>query len=966
MTADTSFRPTPSQRDAIRAPDGPVLVLAGPGAGKTGCLIARIEYLIGERGIDPTRICALTFTNKAAEEVAQRLTAQLGQRAEGVTRCTIHSLCVKILRAHGSHLGLERGFGIADEEYQRDVLGKCAVPAKWRGNMLGRFTLYRLANQPLHPDDEKVFRRYQAYLAKRRVLDFDDLLQTTARLFADRPEVGRTVAGQWEHLLVDECQDLNPVQYQVIRTLGAVHGNVFAVGDDEQSIFSWTGADPRGLKGFQTDFGEARQVVLGENHRTARHIFGVARKLIAANEALFGAKEIAAQRESSHPVEAKSFADDDAERAWLLDDLLRDQSAAGLSWGRYGVLYRKHAVGDAIEGALLQAGVPCRLAHGRSLADDPVIRYLLAALRVIAYSGDPIINEAFARLVLPAAVIEQVRRLSQGSELGFMPTLRKHARELPYTDEDGKKIRRALYAMNNLPALGKRHERLDSLVDEILSQRVGPYRTPLELHVDDLTDPREDATAVRLAQELNRVKLSKGRILIERSNGLEIGLTGLLVGAGFRLTDYLGVGPRPVESDLVLGLEWRGELGLAMTTFKALQIAVTEAQAAFRDFVVVDLETTDKDIATAEIVEIAAARVRNWEIVEEFHQLVKPRVPIAPQAQATHGYSEADLAEAPHFEEVWPRFREFVGRDQLIAHNGYEFDFPILTRMSGHRDFVVFDTLPLARWLRVGSAKLELLAERFKIDPGDPHKALWDVRTLAKVFRELETLRLGRARRVALSNVLDHLGIALALSDPESLNAEGKLLREVSASYSLGRYTNCLDFYQAERGRAGPSAVDLDELVRRLGGEKRRQRIQEERKARDRYPQAMARVQRLLTGLTEDGLDGQIAEFLGRVALSKSDGVEADPNRVNLLTLHSTKGLQFSRVYIVGVEDSEMPGVPSGRAPSQAELEESRRLLYVGMTRAEDRLVMTRSEVRAGRQTGGQQFFDEMGLVPER
>ena len=953
-----------SQSEAIQSEPGPVLVLAGPGAGKTYCLIERIRYLIGERGVDPARICALTFTNRAAEEVAGRLKRDLGERAEAITRSTVHALCVRILRTHGRHLGLERGFGIADEDYQKEILGKMRVPAKWRSSLLNRFGLHRLGIRPLTEDDEKLFQRYRQFLERRRMVDFDDLTHLTVELFEASPGVAAAVAGQWDHLLVDEFQDLNPIQYRIVRTLADTHRSIFVVGDDEQSIFSWTGADPLQLARFANDFGMTRRFILQENRRTAKHIFALARKLLAGNPPLFEAKLVVAERTSDHPVEAWSFPDEDQELGWLLGDVVRDRAEAGLAWGDYAVLYRKHQVGDALEGALMKVGIPCRLAHGRAVGDDAVVRYLIGALRVIAFPGDPIINEAFVRQVLPSTLTDSVRKLAEVAKIGFMPLLRRRSRELPYADEDGRKMRRALYAMQNLTALGQRHAHLPELITEILSQRVGTYRTALEDRSDELTDPADDPAAVTLAGKLERTREAKGRVIFIPVGGAEIGLAGMLVGAGLRLVDYLGVGPPPGPDDLVVGPEDGGQLGLALTVFKALQLTSAAARDNFRDFVVIDLETTDRDAATAEIVEIAAARVRNWEVVGEFHRLVRPRVPIAPEASRTHGYSEADVATADYFEVVWPDFKAFIADDVLVAHNGYEFDFPILRRMSGDREFVTYDTLPLARWLRLGSAKLEHLADRFKIDPGDPHKALWDVRTLAKVFRKLEEEKVARSRRVALSNILDHLGVALALLPPDGAGPEASMLMELTPGFALGRFSNCLDFYRAERDRVGPSAAPIGALIDKLGGPERMERVRAERRADQRYPQSMARLRRLLEGLEPTGLDDEIREFLGRVALSKSDGTEADPARVNLLTLHSTKGLEFSRVYIVGVEDAEMPGNPTGKSVGTDELEESRRLLYVGMTRAKDRLVMTRVEVRNGRPTGGYQFLAEMGLTP--
>jgi DNA polymerase III epsilon subunit-like protein len=489
------------------------------------------------------------------------------------------------------------------------------------------------------------------------------------------------------------------------------------------------------------------------------------------------------------------------------------------------------------------------------------------------------------------------------------------------------------------------------------------------MHADEMGDPVLLPEAVRLAERFAAARARHGRIMLHPMGGSEIGIAGMLNAAGFRLVDYVAP-ERPAQpDDFVLEPGAAGGIGLAFGAFKALQLLSAEAAGGLSDFVAFDLETTDNDADSAEIVEIAAARVRDWKVVDEFHTLVRPRIAIAAGATRTHGYVESDVAEAPAFDEVWPRFRAFVGSDTLIAHNGNQFDFPILYRLAretgAEAEFVTYDTLPLARWLRLGSAKLQMLAERFGVDPGDPHKALSDVRTLVGVFAKLEEEKIARARRVGLANVLDHLAIALALSDPETLTDEATLLLDIGRAHALGRYTTCLDFYAGERPRTGGTAATVDELIERLGGHALMQRVRAEKRPSERYPAAMARVRRLMEGLPDGDLELQIEEFLGRVALSRSDGPIAEAGRVNLLTLHATKGLEFSRVYIVGTEDTELPGGPGDRAPRPAELEEARRLLYVGMTRARDRLVLTRTEVRGGRPTGGHRFLEEMGLTPE-
>src|SRR5437870_3266972 len=303
------FDPLPQQRLAIEAPIGPVLVVAGPGAGKTFCLIARINHLIATLGIAPERICAVTFTNRAAEEIAVRLKHTLRDRADGIMRGTIHALCLALVRPRG--------------------------------------------------------------------------------------DVADAIAARWDYLLVDEFQDVNAVQYDLLKRLAAPHDNFFAVGDDEQSIFTWTGADPYVLVRFGRDYGIERPIVLDKNCRCSRQIFETARRVLAQNPQLFE-KQLSAEQESPYEVGAFAFRDEEAEASWLLEDILGDHAASGLGWGDYAVLYRRHKVGEYLEGRRGRAGIPCRLARGRSLVEDDVIKYVIAALRIVRDSNELLALEALA------------------------------------------------------------------------------------------------------------------------------------------------------------------------------------------------------------------------------------------------------------------------------------------------------------------------------------------------------------------------------------------------------------------------------------------------------------------------------------------------------------------------------------------------------------------------------------------
>ncbi len=961
------FAALPQQRLAIEAPPGPLLVVAGPGAGKTFCLIGRIHHLIAVRGVAPARICAVTFTNKAAEEIALRLKRTLGDRAEEVTRGTLHAWCLRVLREHAEAAGLRRGFGVADEPYQRVILGRLNVFPKRRSALLTLFSRRRLQGHRLTAGDEGLYQAYSAYLARRNMLDFDDLIVATASLLRQRADVADALAARWDHVLVDEFQDLNAAQYEILKRLAAPHRNIVAVGDDEQSIFSWTGADPLVLVRFRDDFAIARPVVLDRNCRCSHQIFETARRLLAENPQLFD-KQLKAERQSPHDVRAYAFPDEEAEATWLLEDLQADRAGSGLGWGDYAVLYRQHETGDYLESRLVRAGIPCRLARGRSLAEDEVVGYVIAALRVLRAPVDPVAVEAFARLGFSEHLLQDAQAAAAREGADFLAAVRELARARPANDPDTRKLWRFVYQVENLAALSRSHHSLPGLVEELLSQSVGPYRNALEERHDELVDPATLPEARALAERLEQAIATERQIVIEPQGGLGIALRGMLAAAGVRHIARASIGAEGSAGALVLRAADGGSSGLALALFKALQlIHARELDAALERYVTFDLETTDADVTTCGVVEIGATRVVNGAIAETFQTLVRPTQPISRGAANVHGYTDEAVRGAPSFAEVWPAFRAFVGNDLLIAHNGQHFDIPVLRRLAaGMADvdtLVFYDTLPLARSLSRDSAKLEDLAVRFGIDPGRTHHALDDAITLARVFRELEGQRLVRARKAVLVNLLDYLGLALALDASAGSGDERRLLLEFARFYALGRFSDCLEFYATEREHSGGDAPTVEEVIARLGGKRLMLRLRAEPDPAQRYPAAVARLRTLIDSDAGGTLEESVARLLERVALSTAEGVAVAPDRVNLLTLHSTKGLEFSRVYVVGVEDYQLPGYYAVVEAREEEVQEARRLLYVGMTRAKDRLVLTCAAQRGGRPAGGHGFLDEMQLT---
>lgn len=958
--ATLQHEPTPSQRAAIEADVGPLLVLAGPGSGKTFCLTQRVRRLIEHHGVAAERICAFTFTNRAAEEIAARLDA-LGPAARLVKRCTIHKFCVDVLREFGTSVNVDAAFGIADEDYQTTLLRQLGSSERNHKALLQSFARHRLRGDPLTPADARRFERYQQILRDRNMLDFDMLLLRAADVIRHAP-AAESLRQRWDAILVDEFQDLNPVQYAIVRALAEGRRNIFAVGDCDQSIYGWAGADVRLFRTFINDFAVTGEPVrLRENHRTARQIFTLARRFaerIATFPELGGRAEIVATRETEHPVEAVTFESAEEELAWLIADIGRQRQRYGLSWGDFGLLYRRHEIGNALEPGLLIAGIPCRLAHGRAVAEDPVVRYVAACAGVMLRPQDAAVQERFLRLVLPRTLVAAASAEAERRGSTIFRWLRE--REESSADDVSDRIKRAKATLKSLGAYLRRHTELSSLLEELLARRVGQYRTQLEVRHRELDDPEVNTEATALAFRIASALQRQALVTVARVGGAEIPIKGMLHALGLRRVEITRHGAGADH----IGPADSPRAPLALTVFKAAQVLTARHFATtFQDFAAIDIETTGLDTKRCEIIEIAAVRVRNGRIAGEFHSLVRPTIPIDPGASMVHGLSDADVASAPRFADVWSAFRDFCGDDVLVAHNGEEFDFPVLRRlargMAGAATMATYDSMPLAHEITSASHQLKALAREFGIDPGTAHRAADDARTLAQVFTRLSREQVTRSRKSCCVQLLAHLGVGLALSAPLPETGDARVLLAIATPFALGVFSEALDYYRTMRESLGdPSIPPLEHVIAELGGIETMERIRRARSAEERYPASMQRLRLLAAGTTGLPLHEQLAALLERIALSGREADTDEAGRVNLLTLHATKGLEFSRVYIVGAEDAQF----AVENASVDDLDESRRAFYVGMTRARDRLVVTRALVRNGKPTGGATYLDELGL----
>ncbi len=394
----------PAQRDAVHTLRGPLLVLAGAGTGKTRVVTYRIAELI-RRGVPASQILAVTFTNKAAAEMQERTKALIGKRArEKPEISTFHSLCVRVLRRQINHLGYPNAFAIYDrgdqETLARQALREIRVDtaALRPGDLL--FAISRWKNQSVRPDQAAAtaatdkehlaamaYRRYQRSLKTAGAVDFDDLLNLTEELFQRFPEVRRTEAGRFNHLLVDEYQDTNGSQYRIVKALSAGHRNLCVVGDDDQSIYGWRGAEVTHILRFKQDWPEAKVVRLEENYRSTHEILHVANILIAFNRQRHEKVLRAARHGGEKPLIVQAQ-DENDEAARVVADIGSRLQQPGAQPRDFAILFRTNEQPRPFEIELRKARLPYVLIGGQSFYDRKEVRDITAYLKVLVNPRD--------------------------------------------------------------------------------------------------------------------------------------------------------------------------------------------------------------------------------------------------------------------------------------------------------------------------------------------------------------------------------------------------------------------------------------------------------------------------------------------------------------------------------------------------------------------------------------------------
>ena len=401
----------PAQREAVEYPAGPLLVLAGAGSGKTRVLTARIAHLITQQGVPAQRIFAVTFTNKAAGEMRTRVAQLLGADPRGLWIGTFHSLSARLLRREAPLLGFGPNFTIYDSDDSEALVKRLlearqlspkaypprtvhAVISSAKNRMLTPEELGARADSPLVKVAADIYAEVGPALKQANAMDFDDLLLHPLALFREHPERLAYWQDRFQHVLVDEFQDTNAAQYLLVKQLAKRHGNLCVVGDDDQAIYGWRGADVRHMLAFQNDFPGTKLVRLEQNYRSTQVILDAANGVIAENTARLG-KTLFTEKKGGAPVVLLAAADERDEAEWLASEFAR-RSSEDVAYDEMAILYRTNAQSRPLEEAFRFRGIPYRLIGAVSFYERREIKDLLAYLRLIANPAD---DEAFLRIV---------------------------------------------------------------------------------------------------------------------------------------------------------------------------------------------------------------------------------------------------------------------------------------------------------------------------------------------------------------------------------------------------------------------------------------------------------------------------------------------------------------------------------------------------------------------------------------
>ena len=476
----------PAQREAVLTTEGPLLVLAGAGSGKTRVLTFRIAHMLGDLGVKPWQVLAITFTNKAAAEMRERLAALIPSGARGMWVCTFHAMCVRMLREDADLLGYTGQFTIYDDDDSkrmvRDIMQALGIEQKQfpinmirskissaKNAMIGPEDMLKSADSPNDKKAAQVYLELERRLRAANAMDFDDLLVRALELLRTRPEVLDKYQERFRYISVDEYQDTNHVQYEIANLLAAKYQNLMVVGDDDQSIYSWRGADITNILDFEKDFKNCKTVKLEQNYRSTGHILSAANAVVRHNSQRKEKRLFTAEGDGEK-IQAFQASDERDEGRWIAGEIEKLHSK-GTSYDDIAVFYRTNAQSRILEDMFLRAGVPYKIVGGTRFFDRAEIRDVMAYLKMIVNPADEmsvkrVINTP--RRGIGSTSIQKIEQLARDNRCSFFQACEIACAE---TGMFSAKVRNGLSSFVSLVREGRRMDgELKDVVEMIVDK----------------------------------------------------------------------------------------------------------------------------------------------------------------------------------------------------------------------------------------------------------------------------------------------------------------------------------------------------------------------------------------------------------------------------------------------------------------------------------------------------------------
>ncbi len=1029
------------QVEAVIHNKGPMLVIAGPGTGKTKVITHRIAYLIRQHRIKPESILAITFTNKAAQEMRERVNNEIGEpHGSNIKVSTFHAFCVKALREHAQHIGLSENFAIFDQEIQDEILlevvnelnlnsynyppwrlrniisdAKCKLDNETDDPFIDPDVLIEIDDPDAAANIQNAFKTYQNKLIEYNALDFDDLLLKTVTMFEQAPEVQQEYHQTISHILVDEYHDVNNVQYRLLQLLCASpEHNLMVVADADQSIYSWRGSNPEYIDNFKTDF-DPQVVTLDDHYRCSETILHAAQEVIAKNPLRQQQHTLITHKDEGRNIYHYTFGTPSEEARNIIKIIRNLVKQRNFSYRDIAVFYRTHRLADVLEEEFLRTGIEFQRIRATNSFDDENLKGILSYLCFVQWQLPRDLEYAinFPEKRIDDLTWVRLKWLAQRKELTLAELL-KNIEEYP--EDVGPLTRRNIRQFwEQLQALADdiEDEKIDKIVQKLFA-RLEFFRSPYRTKELSVIEEQPQMQNLALAQDVLYSALDRDEsIQITASYGIDEYCAAEIIHQ--TLKTYLnknvqiqflpqeseseeeGTQPKTTESirngnavNLFIGdFAKLGEKGTAARTILIgttseetgliqLQSEGVRSIAALKlcqrllsrfetpnmaDMVIYDLETTGVNTKIANIVEIAAKRLNViGNEIESFQRLVKPPGGyIPPAVTRVHGISTEDVKDEPSIEIVLPEFCSFIQDRILIGHNVARYDNPILERdlqtyLKRNLPNPYYDTLVTARKLLPRQRRgIDALAEKFGIEHGRLHRAMEDVETNRLIFKELIRIDLQKREVKSLTEFLPLVGVGILskIGIPEERND----LNEVNAFLNAAKrfvkthhatFPDDLPFASIQKEQAADFIKQLQQSDLPIFRED------------TEWIEAKAKFRNLLLKFGKVGGGNSLSDFLDyQKLLTNFDEMDDKTEQVTLMTLHAAKGTEYPVVIIIGMEEGSFPMWKQGM--TQEEIEEERRLFYVGMTRAQDQLYLSSTIYRYGdRERSASMFIHEM------